>query len=141
MSVEKAVNGLITDVDELSRLYLQLRNIPPEVQELVHLLSDLRSRLFLAARILAKTNLDDLPQHELLSGQPFIAFRSKLLDFELFLDPEQFLHHSGAGAANQHSVPWESCEHGDSQDFCFHFKEHIFGLDSEISALINFINA
>lgn len=141
MSIERAVNGLITDIDQLTRLYLQLSHAPAEVQQLVHLLSDTRSRLIIAARLLAKTSLDDLPQHEILSGRTFTAFRSRLLDFELFLDPEQFLHHSGAGSENQHSVRWDSCEHGDSQDFCFHFKEHVLELDSETSTLITFLNA
>ena len=141
MSVERAVNGAITDIDQLTRLYLQLTGVPPEVKELLHFLSDARSRLIFAARLLARTNIDDLPQHEIISGKSFQAFRSRLLDFELFLDPEQFLHHSGAGARNEHSVRWDSCEHGDSQDFCFHFKEHIVALDNETSVLIGLLNA
>jgi hypothetical protein len=141
MSVERAVNGLITDVDQLTRLYLQLSGVPSEVKQLVHSLSDSRSRLIIAARLLAKISIEDLPQHEILSGRSFAAFRSRLLDFELFLDPEQFLHHSGVGSRNEHSVSWESCDHGDTQDFCFHFREHIVNLDNEASTLISFLNA
>ncbi|KIW08655.1 uncharacterized protein PV09_00610 [Verruconis gallopava] len=141
MSVERAVNGLIVDIDQLTRLYLQLCDVPAAVQHLVHLLADVRSRLIIASRLLGKTAIEDLPKHELLSGNAFTAFRSRLLDFELFLDPEQFLHHSGAGSHNQRSVPWDACEHGDVHDFCMHFKEHILQLDSDAAALISFLNA
>ena len=141
MSVERAVNGTITDIDQLTRLYHQLSKVPAEVKDLVHFLVDIRSRLVLASRLLARISISELPQHEILSGQGFTAFRSRLLDFELFLDPEQFLHQSGAGAQNQHSVRWDSCQHGDSEDFCFHFKEHVVALQSETSSLITFLNA
>jgi hypothetical protein len=141
MSVVRVVNGLITDVDQLNRLYLQLCGVPPEVQELIKLLAHSRGRLIIAARLLARTSLDELADNDILSGKAFSAFRSRLLDFELMLDPEQFLHHSGAGAQNQQSVRWDSSEHGDTQDFCFHFKEYIFQLDSDTSTLITFLNA
>lgn len=141
MSVERAVNGLLTDIDQLTRLYLQLCHVPADVTGLIQLLADSRARLILAARLLAKITLEELPDNDILSGKSFSLFRSRLLDFELFLDPDQFLHRSGAGAQNEHSVRWDSCEHGDVQDFCVHFKESIFQLDSDTSTLINFLHA
>jgi hypothetical protein len=142
MSVETAVSGLITDVDQLNRLYSQLFDVPDEVQELIRLLADSKARLTLSSRLLAKTSLEESSNdNDILTGKAFNRFRSHLLDLELFLDPEQWLHRSGVGAQNQHSVRWDSFEHGDTQDFCFHFKEYIFQLDSDCSTLITFLNA
>jgi hypothetical protein len=142
MSVETAVSGLITDIDQLNRLYSQLFDVPDEVRELIRLLADSKARLILSSRLLAKTSLEEPSNdNDILTGKAFNHFRSCLLDLELFLDPEQWLHRSGAGAQNQHSVGWDSFEHGDTQDFCFHFKEHIFQLDSDCSTLITFLNA
>jgi hypothetical protein len=141
MNVQGAVNALILDVDQLNRLYLQLSDVPQEIQELIALLADSRARLVIASRLLAKINLEESTNNDILSGKAFTTFRSRFMDFELVLDPEQSLHHSGVGAQNQHSVRWDSSDHGDVQDFCFHFKEHIFQLNSDASTLITFLNA
>ena len=121
MSLQDTINGLITDLTHLKRIYLQLYEVPTEVQDLVHLLGGVRSRLTVAARLLATVDIDELTSCQHLSHQPFSTFRKRLLDLELFLDPEQFLHYSGRGAENQHSVPWSSCDHGDHESFCISF--------------------
>ena len=141
MSVDLAVNGLITDLDQLNRVYLQLCKVPREVQDLFRSLAGLRSRLVISTQLLAQVDLDELPPNDILAGQPMATFRNRLLDLELLINPDQLLHHSGLGFDNQHSVRWDSFEHGDSHEFCIHFKEHILGIIDEVSALNAFLNA
>ena len=140
MSLQDTINGLITDLIHLKRIYLQLYEVPKEVQDLVHLLGGVRSRLTVAARLLATVGLDDSASYQHLSTQPFSIFRKRLLDLELFLDPEQHLHYSGRGAENQHSVPWNACDHGDYRSFCMSYREHILSAGDAARALIDLLN-
>jgi hypothetical protein len=131
MGVDRVLHDLIADIDQLNKLYHQLYDVPQEVQDLFDLLATSRQLLALSITQMAKASLQIDPSNEFFSGTPFNRFRSKLLDLELFLDPQYQLHQSGPRSEARNVVPWAVTDEGYVHATCQTFRNHLARLEED----------
>jgi hypothetical protein len=134
MGVERAIPDLIADIDNINRLFHQLRDAPQEVCDLFDLLGNSRQFLSLTATQLTKRDFSS--EGEVASGDSFRRFRSKLLDLELFLDPNSQLHQSGPKSLVRNACPWPPHDGDYVRDFCREFRARLLKLDSDCQSLL-----
>jgi hypothetical protein len=99
MRVARVIRSAVTDVEQISNLYHQLCDVPAEVQELFHQVDSAHRRLLDVVALVVKHGFDD-PLDECVKA--FQQFRTRLMELELFIDPDQTLPRSGAGSDTQH---------------------------------------
>jgi hypothetical protein len=107
----------LTDVHQLCQTFHQLRDAPAEVQELFQTVDSIRRSLLNVASLVAKHHLSThLNEHM----DTFRRFRNRLMELELFIDPDQILPRSGPGSYAQHAIQWYGLNPGDQQflEFC-----------------------
>jgi hypothetical protein len=141
MGVGRVLHDLIADIDQLNKLYRQLSNVPLEVQDLFDHLANSRQLLALSITQLAKGSFQIDPSNEFFSGKPFGRFRSKLLDLELFLDPQYQLHQSGPRSEARHVVPWVMTDDGYVHATCQTFQSHLLGLEKDCQTLFSLLQS
>jgi hypothetical protein len=139
MGVERDIPALIAEIDQITRLFHQLRDVPPEVRDLFSLVENSRQLLSLVLLQFAQTKGAVLPEGEITSGAAFRRFRSRLLDLEVFLNPNGLLHQSGPQSYIRHAVPWHEPEIGTVRDFCLGFEPLIQRLDSDSQKLLAYL--
>lgn len=141
MGVELVIRGLIADIDQLNKLYRQLHNVPHEVQKLFDLLANSRQLLALSiARLSNASSLID-PGNDAAACKLFSRFRSKLVDLELFLDPQYQLHQSGPRSELRNAVPWAVTDKHLIHDTCQTFQTHLSRLDNDCQTLFSFLQS
>lgn len=141
MGVDRVLHDLIADIDQLNKLYRQLFNVPQEVQELFSYLANSRQLLALSITQLAKTNLQIDPSNEFFTGKPFSRFRSKLLDLELFLDPQYQLHQSGPRSEVRNATPWVVRGDEHVHATCETFQNHLARLERDCQDFFSLLQA
>jgi hypothetical protein len=139
MGVEKVFHDLIADLDQLNKLYRQLYNVPQEVQDLFDVLPHTRQLLALSIARLSKATHQIDPGNEYFSGKPFSRFHAKLLDLELFLDPQYQLHQSGPRSEARNVVPWAVTDDGYVHETCQTFRNHLSRLEEDCQTLFSFL--
>ncbi|QDS71015.1 hypothetical protein FKW77_007955 [Venturia effusa] len=131
MGVDRVLHDLIADIDQLSRLYRQLFNVPQQVQDLFNRLATSQQLLSLCLTQWASASLQIDPGNEFVTGKPFSRFRSKLLDLELFLDPQYELHQSGPRCEIQNASPWFVRDDEHVHATCELFQDHLARLERD----------
>lgn len=139
MGVDRDIPALIAEIDQLTRLFHQLRDVPPEVRDLFSLVENSRQLLSLVLLQLAQAKPALLPDGEVASGAVFRRFRSRLLDLEIFLNPNGVLHQSGPQSYIRHAIPWHESNIGSVRDFCQGFEPLIQRLDSDSQKLLSIL--
>lgn len=135
------LHELIADIDQLNRLYRQLADVPQEVQELFAHLANSRQLLALSIAQLAKTKLQIDPSNRFFTGQPFGRFRAKLLDLELFLDPQYQLHQSGLKSEIRNATPWTVRDDEQVHAACETFQDHLARLERDCQDFFSLLQA
>jgi hypothetical protein len=118
MRTAGVIRSAIADVEQISNLYRQLCDVPAEVQELFRQVDSARRRLLDVMALIAKHCFDD-PLEEYVTA--FQQFSTRLMELELFIDPNQMLPRSGPGSNTRNLIRWpdvgslgpqlaESCE-------------------------------
>jgi hypothetical protein len=131
MGVDRVLHELIADIDQLNKLYRQLFNVPQEVKDLFNHLANSRQLLALSITQLAKASFQVDPSNEFFSGKPFSRFRSKLLDLELFLDPQYQLHQSGPRSEARNVVHWVVTDDVYVHATCQTFQGYLLELEKD----------
>jgi hypothetical protein len=134
MSLAHVVRATLADIDALVRLYRQLRAVPHEV-----------SALFegaLAATHLRLRDLEGVAQGRSVGVRTVQdvrvigSARGRLLDLELFIDPEQRLPRSGPGAAEEGTAAWAGATGADVTAVCEEWRARIGAVDAACLRLI-----
>ncbi|KAF2401615.1 hypothetical protein EJ06DRAFT_580899 [Trichodelitschia bisporula] len=125
MELATVITKLLEDIQHLDRLYGQLANVPQHVHDLFLDIVNCRSRL-------AQLECD---KSAFAAVQPLKDFRKRLLDLELFIDPDQVLPRSGLGSALREVVPWLVTDMVHVQRFCDEYRGHVRELDAHCTRL------
>ncbi|TID26858.1 hypothetical protein E2P81_ATG01320 [Venturia nashicola] len=141
MGVDRALRDLIADIDQLSKLYRQLSNVPQQVQQLFTDLANARQLLCLSITQLAATTLEIDPSHDFFTGKPFSRFRATLLDLELFLDPHYQLHQSGPQSEIRNAIPWVVRDDEQTHATCEAFQHHLVRLERDCQDFFSLLQA
>lgn len=141
MGVDRVLRDLIADIDQLNKLYRQIFNVPPEVQDLFTHLTNSRQVLALCLSQLAKTSLQIDHNSVFFTGKPFSRFRSRLLDLELFLDPQYELHQSGPQSEIRNASPWRERDNEQVQTICDAFQDHLARLEGDCQEFFSLLQA
>lgn len=135
------LHDLIADIDQLNKLYRQLYNVPQQVQELFNHLANSRQLLALSITQLAKTNLQIDASSDFFTGKPFSRFRSRLLDLELFLDPQYQLHQSGPWSEIRNATPWLARDDEHVHETCEIFQHDLARLERDCQEFLSLLQA
>ena len=134
MSLAHVVRAALTDIDALVRLYHQLRAVPREV-----------SALFdgaLAATHLRLRDLEAVAQGRSVGVRTVQdvrvigSARGRLLDLELFIDPDQPLPRSGPGSGGEAVAAWGGETGAEAKAVCDRWMARIAGVDAACQRLI-----
>jgi hypothetical protein len=134
MSLAHVVRAAITDIDSLVRLYRQLRAVPPDVSSLFE--GDL------AATHLRLRDLEAVAQgcsvgvRTVQDVRVISAARGRLLDLELFIDPDQRLPRSGPGSGGEAVAAWGGETGAEARAVCEEWRARIKGVDAACQRLI-----
>jgi hypothetical protein len=103
MSLARNVHSVTVDLEQLTRLYRQLLNVPYQVQHLFLKIQETYEILKETESVLATSSVhawnDDIIYR-------FLDYKDCLIDIELLVDPEQDLPHSGPGSDAIGVVEW-----------------------------------
>ncbi|KAE9972612.1 hypothetical protein BLS_003952 [Venturia inaequalis] len=141
MGVDRVLHDLIVDIDQLNKLYRQLSNVPREVQHLFTHLANSRQLLALSLAQLAKSNVQIDTSNKFSSGKPFSRFRSKLLDLELFLDPQYQLHQSGIRSEIPNATRWIVRDDEHVHATCETFQDDLARLEKDCQDFFSLLRA
>lgn len=141
MGVDRVLHDLIVDIDQLNKLYRQLSNVPREVQQLFTHLANSRQLLALSLAQLAKSNVQIDTSNNFSSGKPFSRFRSKLLDLELFLDPQYQLHQSGVRSEIPNATRWIVRDDEHVHATCETFQDDLARLEKDCQDFFSLLRA
>jgi len=138
MALEFTLQGLVTDIDQLNRLYLQLRDVPEPVTAIFSQLEFSRGYLQVAAKQLAHCDVATVLalSHDGSLTKAFQTHRDELIDLEIFIDPLSVLQHSGPGSNARNIVPWAKSEYAVVQKNCRRFQQHILELNRRCDFLL-----
>jgi hypothetical protein len=130
MRVARMVRSAVADVDQISNLYHQLCDVPTEVQEVFRQVDLARRRLLDVAALTAKHRIDG-PLDEYVKTLQQLG--SRLMELELFIDPNQTLPRSGT----QHLVCWPGQGSREPQlvEFCHKFRSYLDQLKQDCDSL------
>src|SRR5262245_38777036 len=112
MTLALDVHSLVVDLDQVLLLHDQLAGLPVEVQQLFEHVKRTQSQL---ASLEQRVPTGDT---DVSNAQPFKDFRRRLLDLELFVDPQQQLPRSGPGSDIKQGVQWGVTDSSYVQTFC-----------------------
>jgi hypothetical protein len=125
----------LDDVHQICRVYRQLRDVPIKVRELFYLVESVRRSLLNVMAFIVKhhfcTPLDEYVDK-------FRRFRNRLMELELFIDPDQILPRSGPGSDAQHVVHWYGPNLGELQflEFCDDLQNYLKELEQGCDDLV-----
>jgi hypothetical protein len=134
MSLAHVVRAALTDIDALVRLYRQLRAVPVDVSNLFeHTLAAATLRL---RELEAVAHGRGVSVRTVRDVRVISAARGRLLDLELFIDPEQRLPRSGPGSLGEAGEAWSGGIGPQVRAVCEEWRERIAGVDAACQRLI-----
>lgn len=135
MCLRVAVRCLLLDIRLLERLYHQLFGVPNQVRHLFALIANCRAQLAeLEHRLSNRSGLE-------FDTTPFIKFRKKLLDLQLFIDPDQILPQSGPESERHGVVEWKCADGEYIYNTCQKFEKHVRDVDDHCGVLAGILRS
>jgi hypothetical protein len=135
MSLAHVVRATLADIDALVRLYRQLRGVPGDV---VALFEDAFAGTCLRLRDLeALSQGRSVGVRTVQDVRVITVTRGKLLELELFVDPEQRLPRSGPGSRLEGAAVWSGKTGDEAAVVCNEWRARIRNVDGACQRLIS----